>query len=52
MTDMSLVLVRGAMRVLSRTAPSVASRVAVDLFMKARISTIAALQEQHAVSKS
>ena len=36
MTDMSLVLVRGAMRVLSRTAPSVASRVAVDLFMKAR----------------
>lgn len=33
---MSLVLVRGAMRVLSRTAPSVASRVAVDLFMKAR----------------
>lgn len=35
-TPMSLTLMRGAMGVLSRTAPQFASRVAADLFMKPR----------------
>ncbi|HYC89517.1 MAG TPA: alpha/beta fold hydrolase [Thermoanaerobaculia bacterium] len=36
MADLTLSLIRGAMGVLSRTAPDMASRVAVDLFMKPR----------------
>jgi pimeloyl-ACP methyl ester carboxylesterase len=35
-TPISLHVLRGAMRLLSRTAPGVASRVAADLFMKPR----------------
>lgn len=33
---LALVVMRGALRILSRTAPAVASRVAADLFMKPR----------------